>query len=285
MRNRIEMTSIIPANAGLFDFLKEKVGERKTRTEAYCDLLDKAQAGFISSFLRNQNVGLRPGQCHVTVSDLASEWRWHRATVRSFLDTLEALGQLERIKLPKSMIITMPLQSNAPSSFESVQVNRGLIQQLKEVLSGWVNGNINSVDAGMECGNIVHKVIANVGLQPGDGSHLTLRSLSERMDEKVQEIRSTAMECIVLAAIRKALRKSRPEESKELMEYFFLNLKGSWPSFIDLSTALAEQILNSGEEMDVDYDEEQQMLLKGLRVPFMAVAATGMEKYAGNAAF
>ena len=105
------------------------------------------------------------------------------------------------------------------------------------------------------------------------------------MDEKVQEIRSTAMECIVLAAIRTALRKSRPEESKELMEYFFLNLKGSWPSFIDLSTALAEQILNSGEEMDVDYDEEQQMLLKGLRVPFMAVAATGMEKNAGNAAF
>ena len=76
----------------LFDFLKEKVGERKTRTEAYCDLLDKSLAGFVSPFLRNQDFELRPRQCHVTVSDLATEWRWHRATVRSFLDTLESFG-------------------------------------------------------------------------------------------------------------------------------------------------------------------------------------------------
>ena len=30
------------AQMEVFDYLKEKVGERKTRTEAYCDLLDKA---------------------------------------------------------------------------------------------------------------------------------------------------------------------------------------------------------------------------------------------------
>ena len=51
MKNKEEMTATISASIGLFDFLKEKVGERKTRTEAYCDLLDKSLAGFVSPFL------------------------------------------------------------------------------------------------------------------------------------------------------------------------------------------------------------------------------------------
>lgn len=84
MRNRNEAPAAILANVEVFDYLKEKVGERKTRTEAYCDLLDKSLAGFVSPFLRRQDYDLSPCQCHVTVSDLASEWHWHRATVRSF---------------------------------------------------------------------------------------------------------------------------------------------------------------------------------------------------------
>ena len=74
MKNKEKLTATISASTELFDFLKEKVGERKTRTEAYCDLLDKSQAGFISPFLRKQDFELGPSQCHVTVSDLASEW-------------------------------------------------------------------------------------------------------------------------------------------------------------------------------------------------------------------
>ena len=55
MKNKEAMTATISTCIGLFDFLKEKVGERKTRTEAYCDLLDKSLAGFVSPFLRNQD--------------------------------------------------------------------------------------------------------------------------------------------------------------------------------------------------------------------------------------
>ena len=96
MENKKRMPATVLAQMEVFDYLKEKVGERKTRTEAYCDLLDKAMAGFVSSYLRRQDYELRPCQCHVTVSDLAVEWRWHRATVRSFLDTL--VYRLEKIK-------------------------------------------------------------------------------------------------------------------------------------------------------------------------------------------
>lgn len=50
MKNKQKLSASIVADVEVFDFLKEKVGERKTRTEAYCDLLDKSQNGFISPF-------------------------------------------------------------------------------------------------------------------------------------------------------------------------------------------------------------------------------------------
>lgn len=55
MENKKRMPATVLAQMEVFDYLKEKVGERKTRTEAYCDLLDKAMAGFVSSYLRRQD--------------------------------------------------------------------------------------------------------------------------------------------------------------------------------------------------------------------------------------
>ena len=146
MKNRNEMSATILANVEVFDYLKEKVGERKTRTEAYCDLLDKALAGFVSPFLRKQDYELQSCQCHVTISDLAAEWHWHRATVRSFLDTLESLGQLERIRLTKSVIITMSLQAAHSSKDNDVQNQTDLAMQLREALSDWITGKASAED-------------------------------------------------------------------------------------------------------------------------------------------
>ena len=92
MKDKNRAANQVLADMMFFDYLKEKVGERKTRTEAYSDLLDKSLAGFISPFLRKQDYDLQPCQCHVTISDLAVEWHWHRATVRAFLDKLEEMG-------------------------------------------------------------------------------------------------------------------------------------------------------------------------------------------------
>lgn len=281
MKNRKEMTATIPADVRLFDFLKEKVGERKTRTEAYCDLLDKSLTGFVSSFLRNQDVRLKPGQCHVTVSDLASEWHWHRATVRSFLDTLESLGQLEKTKLAKSMVITMRLHEGNHITPGVVQENAGIVRQMNGILSGWVNGNTTSVNAGIACGQVVHKAITGAGLKdelPGGDCVVTLTKLTERMDKQVLAIRATAVECIVLAAIRKVLRQSEPDERMELTEYLCCDLEGRWASLIDLSEALAEHIINLSKDKDIDYDDDRQVLLNDLHGPFMSVAAKALEK-------
>ena len=284
MKNKEEMTATISASIGLFDFLKEKVGERKTRTEAYCDLLDKSLAGFVSPFLRNQDVGLNAGQCHVTVSDLASEWHWHRATVRSFLDTLESFGQLERTKLPKSMVITMRLHEDNRAVSDTVQGTAGIVRQLNGILSGWINGSITSVDAGFACGQVVHKAITDAGLKdelPEGNCRISLQKLSERMDKQVLAIRATAVECIVLASIRKVLYQLEPDDRMELTEYLCCDLEGNWPPFIDLSKTLAEQILKSGKRMNIDYDDDRQVLFDNLHNPFLSAAAKALEKSAG----
>lgn len=140
MRNKQKIAVPILADREVFDYLKEKVGERKTKTEAYCDLLDKALSGFVSPFLRKQDYELRPNQCHVTVSDLASEWHWHRATVRSFLDAMEAFGLLNRTRLPKSVVITMTVQSGQSVEPYLVQEQPDFAEQIRDVLSDWVIG-------------------------------------------------------------------------------------------------------------------------------------------------
>ena len=119
MKNSQENTTFILADVKVFDFLKEKAGDRKTKTEAYWDLLDRSMAGFVSPFVRKVERKLLSNQCHVTISDLAESWHWHRATVRTFLDALESFGLLERTKLKKSVIITMTVQSGKTAIAET----------------------------------------------------------------------------------------------------------------------------------------------------------------------
>ena len=244
MKKENEMPVSILANVEVFDYLKEKVGERKTRTEAYADLLDKSLAGFVSPFLRKQDYELRPCQCHVTVSDLASEWHWHRATVRSFLDTLEALGQLERTRLTKSVIITMPLQTGHAADSRNVQETPGLADQLRAVLSGWVIGKADSATTGEACGQLVRQAMDEAGVQDWSRSdgNAGLESASENGSPQAVLIRITAMECIALAAMERILCQSGSGDILRFMDFFRINLGGDWTSFIEAVRQLAESV-------------------------------------------
>jgi predicted transcriptional regulator len=62
----------------------------------------------VSRFLRNKDYEIGTNQCHVTITDLAAEWHWHRDTVRSYLEKMEAFGLIQKITLPKSIVITIP---------------------------------------------------------------------------------------------------------------------------------------------------------------------------------
>lgn len=279
MENRQKKSAVILAGAEVFDYLKEKVGERKTRTEAYCDLLDKSLAGFISPFLRKHSYELRPDECHVTVSDLAAEWHWHRATVRAFLDALEAFGLLKRTKLPKSIVIAMTVQSGGTAGAGNVQENPDLAMQLREVLYDWVIGKATAAEAGTACGQFVRRAMAEAGVQerPLSDVHISVSMASVNDDPRVVKIRATAMECIALAAMQRVLRKSRFDDILDFMDFFRLDLDGGWTSLIETSEELAELILGTeahGAVVDMDDDEEP---LKTFRKPFLALAARARE--------
>lgn len=278
MKNNQEQPAVILANADVFDYLKEKVGERKTRTEAYCDLLDKSLAGFISPFLRKQDYELRPCQCHVTISDLATEWHWHRATVRSFLETLEAFGQLKRIKFTKSIVITMPVQSEHTAEPRNVQEKQDLAMQLRVALSDWVIGKVTSAEAGVTCGQLVRQAVTGMtehdSVQCPD-SRFTPASVHP--SNKETDIRETALESIAYAAMQRVLRKSRFDDASPLMEFFRLDLGEEWAAFIEASKELAGLILDTEAcEATIDINEDKERL-KSLRIPFLSLLARAQE--------
>lgn len=278
MRNNQEQPAIILANADVFDYLKEKVGERKTRTEAYCDLLDKSLAGFVSPFLRKQDYDLQSYQCHVTISDLATEWHWHRATVRSFLETLEAFGQLKRIKLTKSIVITMPVQSGESAEPRNVQETSDLAMQLRAALSDWVIGKVTSAEAGVTCGQLIRQAVTGMtehnSVQCPDSRFIPA---SVHIGNKETDIRDTALACIAHAAMQRVLRKSRFDDGSPLVEFFRLDLGEEWAAFIEASKELAGLILDTEAcEATVDMDEDKECL-KSLRIPFLSLLARAQE--------
>lgn len=278
MKNGNEKPVSILANVEVFDYLKEKVGERKTRTEAYADLLDKSLAGFVSPFLRKQDYELQPCQCHVTISDLASEWHWHRATVRSFLDTLEALGQLERTRLMKSVIITMPLRSGQAAGSHNVQETPGLADQLRAVLSDWVIGKAEIDDMGDECEQLVRQAMTEAGI-PGicpKPDNFSSVNLAASDDERAVRICTTALGCIAHAAMQRALRKRRFDNGSEFFDHFRTNLDGDWTGIVEISRLLAKYILDPEAEDD-NLDDDDKEIFDALSRPFMALAARAQE--------
>ena len=232
MKNNQKIPVSILADREVFEYLKEKGDERKTRTEAYCDLLDKSLAGFVSPFLRKKAYVLQPNQCHLTVSDLASEWHWHRATVRSFLSAMEAFGLLTRIQLPKSVVITMTVQSGQAAQPRNAQEQPDFARQLREVLSDWVIGKTTAAETGVICGQLVSLAKTEIadrdtGLCLDTHSNTT----SAHSGTLVTEHRETALCCIAHAALQKILHKSRFDDSSPLVDFFRFDLGEEWAAF------------------------------------------------------
>ena len=280
MEKKHEMSAAVLAQVEVFEYLKERGGNRKTKMEAYCDLLDKSVAGFVSPTLKKRDYDLAPYQCHVTVSDLAVSWHWHRATVRSFLDAMEAFGLLKRIKLIKSIVITMTVQSGHSAFAEDVQQTPCLATQLREVLSVWVIGKSDSAATGAACGQLVRRAMAEAGVQdtPCSGVHVSVGMSSRNDDPQAVAIRATAMGSVALAAMRRVLRRSRFDDGLELMDFFRLDLGGGWTSLIETSKELAGLIFDAEACATTVSPDEEAESLRSFRKPFLALAAKVLEE-------
>ena len=98
------------ADRSLLEYLKPKSEDRFSKLEAYCDLLSRASSGTFVAAGGERQVELVPGQFVASISELARKWKWQRATVRSFVEGLVALGQLSYKPFVKSYIFTVNLQ-------------------------------------------------------------------------------------------------------------------------------------------------------------------------------
>lgn len=93
MIKQLETNHLGISNA-LLEFLAPEEDKRLTKLEAYFDLLEMAThfKSHVSCF--GQEFDLVPGEIVTSISELANKWRWQRATVRKFVDTLVELGQV-----------------------------------------------------------------------------------------------------------------------------------------------------------------------------------------------
>ena len=98
------------ADRSLLEYLKPKSEDRFSKLEAYCDLLSRASSGAFVAANGERQEELVPGQFVASISELARKWKWQRATVRSFVEGLVALGQLSYKPFVKSYIFTVNLQ-------------------------------------------------------------------------------------------------------------------------------------------------------------------------------
>lgn len=93
----------------LLEFLKPKSEERYSKLEAYCDLLSRASAGTYATPEAEGALQLLPGQFVATISELARQWKWQRATVRQFITGLANLGHISTQPYSKSFIFSVNL--------------------------------------------------------------------------------------------------------------------------------------------------------------------------------
>ena len=81
-------------SSGLLKFLAPEEDKRLSKLEAFRDLVEMATHFREHVSCYGQEFDLVPGEIITSISELAKKWRWQRATVRKFLDTLVELGQL-----------------------------------------------------------------------------------------------------------------------------------------------------------------------------------------------
>lgn len=242
MKHNNENTMTVSADIGLFMYLQEKVCERKTKTEAYCNLLKKSSENFVSPILKGRNQALGSHQCHVTITDLSIEWHWHRSTVRAFLEKLEEYRQIEIIRLPKSFIITMPVQGNREDS-NIGNSKSDFIQRLHPILSEWVSDKCATREAGERCVQTLRDNTTAFAESLAD-SCANNSEMSLKTDEHLNVVKQHLLESMAIASLQKTICESNKNSDKAIAAFFENDLGGDGEAFLEASKVLAELLIN-----------------------------------------
>lgn len=233
----------VSADIGLFLYLQEKVCERKTKTEAYCNLLKKASENFVSPILKNRSQQLDTYQCHVTITDLSVEWHWHRSTVRSFLEKLDEYGQIEIVRLPKSFIITMPVWTNNADNPVGTQ-DFGFSSKLHEVLSDWIADGVSIPVTGEKCIQLLKTEMACFSEAYKKEHPNDTDGLKQALKSHFKSAKQQLLEHMAVATFKKVIRKHYAVKGNEAMTLFYDNDLGcDSEALLEASQILAELLV------------------------------------------
>ena len=277
MKDESTLSACIPAGKPVLDYLKEKSGERHTKLEAYCDLLDKALAGYVSGALRKLDVELQPGQLAVTITDLAECWHWHRATVRTFLNGLESLGQIKKSALTRSYVITMAETggNEKEAGKNKGKTNNPLMEKVDAALSDWVFGRVSGAECGQVCRHLTDA-------ETPDGAGQNTDGLPDNGKAAYAETCRAIMGRMALASVRRVLRKYRFDPTGLLDGFFKDDLAEDWTLMPEAMETLAELVIDGeSESLELESRQTKDTFL-ALCKPFKAVLAGCMSSEGGN---
>ena len=233
----------ILADMELFDFLKEKVGERKTKTGAYHDLLEKCVAGFVVPFLKNHEYVLQADQCHIY-----------------------------RTRFAKSVVITMVFNKTGIGNSTTTYNGQAEIRPADEfdaALSKWITGNLTDSQMGDICEQYYVsrlKEIADNSPVGGSGSQTSSK------DKSADELTRTLVQRIAVAGLKRTIRNSRFDNPTAFIDFFHFELGDDWSSLLAASKMTAKIILDGESEVTGASSDEIEILAT-LKEPFKALWA------------
>lgn len=262
----------------LLEFLKERSGVRLSKLEAYIDLVDKASVQYIPKDLCRQEFTLSDGQFVITITELAECWHWHRATVRTFIEQLEKMGQIAVTRLTKSQIITIPSLAEIPAASPIDTAMAEFRQKMRTALDGWQNGKLSASACASECENLYGQATEDIAaiLHNIDNGNVPGKvPCGSNIPESVERaLCMTALSAVIETTFHQALgQDAEQSQATSLLPFFYKDLGGDWLSFIEATKAISELALDGSSPALLQESAAVKSQFQSLCRPFLAVIA------------
>lgn len=254
----------------LLELLKERSGNRLTKIEAYLDLVNKASVQYIPKDLCKQDFTLSDGQFVVTITELSECWHWHRATVRTFMEQLENLGQLCIDRLTKSQVITIPFLIAAPQASQFGQALKDFRHTMDEALSDWRNGKMSVPACASLCEQLYENAVERYAASRSKAeSGKALGNLPQLQNHYEQAFCTIVLACICKATFQRAMMNSDTSERNSLLRFFEEDLAFDWESFIEATKVLTGLTMEGNSVQLAHESEAMKSQFQSLCKPFL----------------